>query len=181
MLDTAWPQVDDAALVQDKLELVVQINGKLRGAIKVPASASKEAIEQATMTDAQVLHYLEGRAVKKIIVVAGKLVDRRVVTTQPPTLQNIRIRKPGTGPVPTGMVVFEWDSDDPDGGERTYIVRLSRDQGQSWTPIIMNLTRPELALPLKQLSNTSTFRLRITASDGFNTTTITSDPLALSP
>ena len=115
------------------------------------------------------------------LVVAGKLVDRRVVTAQPPTLQNIRIRKPGMGPVPTGMVVFEWDSDDPDGGERTYIVRISRDQGQSWIPIIMNLTRPELALPLKQLSNTSTVHLRITASDGFNTTTITSDPLALSP
>jgi hypothetical protein len=115
------------------------------------------------------------------LVVAGKLVDRRVVTTQPPTLQNIRIRNPRSGPVPTGMVVFEWDSDDPDGGKRTYIVRISRDQGRSWTPIIMNLTRPELALPLKQLSNTSTVRLRITASDGFNTSTVTSDPLALSP
>jgi leucyl-tRNA synthetase len=75
MLDTAWPQVDGAALQQDELELVVQINGKLRSAIRVAASASKEVIEQTALADAQVQHYLEGRAVKKVIVVAGKLVN----------------------------------------------------------------------------------------------------------
>ena len=166
---------------QAQIRLLDSSNREIKSyGVKAPTgAASLSSKGKMEWVRAEVPFPCQTRAVE--LVVAGKLVDRRVVTAQPPTLQNIRIRKPGTGTVPTGMVVFEWDSDDPDGGERTYIVRLSRDQGQSWTPIIMNLTRPKLALPRKQLDNTSTVRLRITASDGFNTTTITSDPLTLSP
>ena len=148
--------------------------------VKAPTGAPSLSLEGETeWVTVEVPFPSQTRTVE--LVVNGKIVDRRVVTIEAPTIQNIRVRTPGTGPIPTGMVIFEWDSNDPDGGERTYIVRLSRDNGQSWTPIITNLTRPVLALPRKQLGKTTAVRLRITASDGFNTTTVTSGTLLLSP
>ncbi|WP_396267315.1 leucine--tRNA ligase [Ideonella sp.] len=79
LLDTAWPAVDDAALVQDELELVLQINGKLRGALTVPASADKAAIEAAAQallaSSADLQKFTEGKAPKKIVVVPGRLVN----------------------------------------------------------------------------------------------------------
>jgi leucyl-tRNA synthetase len=54
LLDAPWPAVDEAALVQDEIELVLQVNGKLRGAIKVPAGADKAAIEAAAAASAEV-------------------------------------------------------------------------------------------------------------------------------
>ncbi|HSI52006.1 MAG TPA: leucine--tRNA ligase [Ideonella sp.] len=78
LLDAPWPTVDEAALVQDELELVLQINGKLRGAVKVPASADKAAIEAAAMAalaDPELQKFTEGKPPKKVIVVPGRLVN----------------------------------------------------------------------------------------------------------
>ena len=74
ILDAPWPAVDEAALKQDEIELVVQVNGKLRGAIRVPADAGREAIEAAALDDDVVKKYLVG-APKKIVVVPGRLVN----------------------------------------------------------------------------------------------------------
>ncbi len=75
IIDAPWPQADDAALVTDEIELVVQVNGKLRSSIRVPAAADKSAIEQAAIGDANVQKYVAGQAVKRVIVVPGKLVN----------------------------------------------------------------------------------------------------------
>ena len=75
VIDAAWPQADEAALVQDELELVVQVNGKLRGHILVPASASKDEVEAAARANENVLRFTEGTSIRKVIVVPGKLVN----------------------------------------------------------------------------------------------------------
>ncbi len=75
LLDVAWPGVDEAALVQDEVELMLQVNGKLRGSIKVPASADKAAIEAAALASEDVAKFSEGKPPKKIIVVPGRLVN----------------------------------------------------------------------------------------------------------
>jgi leucyl-tRNA synthetase len=75
LLDAPWPQVDPQALVQDEIELMLQVNGKLRGAIKVSAQADKAAIEATALANADCLKFCEGKAPKKVIVVPGRLVN----------------------------------------------------------------------------------------------------------
>ncbi len=75
LLDAPWPVADEAALLQDEIELMLQINGKLRGAIVVPAGATKAEIEQAAMRSEIFLRLAEGAAPKKVIVVPGRLVN----------------------------------------------------------------------------------------------------------
>ena len=75
LLDVAWPTVDDSALVQDQIELMLQVNGKLRGAIKVPAAADKAAIEAAALASEDFAKFSEGKAPKKVIIVPGRLVN----------------------------------------------------------------------------------------------------------
>ncbi|TAF98899.1 MAG: leucine--tRNA ligase [Betaproteobacteria bacterium] len=75
LLNAKWPQPDAAALVQDELKLVLQVNGKTRGEIVVPSSADKAAIEAAAAASPDVAKYGEGRTPKKIIVVPGRLVN----------------------------------------------------------------------------------------------------------
>ncbi len=75
LLDAAWPDVDPQALVQDEIELVLQVNGKLRGKIVVPATADKAAIEAAARASAEVAKHANGAPVKKVIVVPGRLVN----------------------------------------------------------------------------------------------------------
>ena len=75
LLDAHWPQVDEAALVQDELELMLQVNGKLRGAIKVPASADKATIEAVALASPDFAKFSEGKPAKKVIVVPGRLVN----------------------------------------------------------------------------------------------------------
>jgi leucyl-tRNA synthetase len=75
LLDAAWPTVDDAALEREQIELVLQINGKLRGALTVPASADRAAIEAAAIGSAEVARFAQGRAPKKVVVVPGRLVN----------------------------------------------------------------------------------------------------------
>ncbi|ADV01815.1 leucine--tRNA ligase [Alicycliphilus denitrificans] len=75
LLDAAWPQADPQALVQDELELMLQVNGKLRGAIRVAATADKASIEQAALASPDLHKFAEGRAPKKIVIVPGRLVN----------------------------------------------------------------------------------------------------------
>ena len=75
LLDVAWPGVDETALQRDEIELMLQINGKLRGSLMVPANAEKAAIEQAAAAHEQVTKQAAGAAPKKIIVVPGRLVN----------------------------------------------------------------------------------------------------------
>jgi leucyl-tRNA synthetase len=75
LLDAPWPDVDEAALIADEIELVLQINGKLRGAIKVPNGATKTEIEQTAVEHDATGRFLEGRPPKRVIVVPGKLVN----------------------------------------------------------------------------------------------------------
>jgi leucyl-tRNA synthetase len=75
MLDTPWPQVDEAALQQDEIELMLQINGKLRGAVVVPSGASKEQVEALALACDTFVNFSGGAAIKKVIVVPGRLVN----------------------------------------------------------------------------------------------------------
>jgi leucyl-tRNA synthetase len=75
LLDAPFPQPDAAALARDEIELVVQVNGKLRSSIRVPATADRSRIEQAAIADTTVQKFLAGQAVKRVVVVPGKLVN----------------------------------------------------------------------------------------------------------
>ncbi len=75
LLNAAWPSVDENALQQDELELMLQVNGKLRGSIVVPADASREAIEAIAVKSEAFLHQANGALPKKVIVVPGRLVN----------------------------------------------------------------------------------------------------------
>ncbi|OHC16267.1 MAG: leucine--tRNA ligase [Pseudomonadales bacterium GWC2_63_15] len=75
IIDAQWPKVDESALVQDSLTLVVQVNGKLRGQIEVPAAATREEVEAAARGNENVLRFTEGLTIRKVIVVPGKLVN----------------------------------------------------------------------------------------------------------
>ncbi|MDB5749871.1 MAG: leuS [Ramlibacter sp.] len=75
LLDAPWPQVDQAALVQDEIELVLQVNGKHRGAILVPAGADKAAIEKIALASEAFQKFADGASPKKVIVVPGRLVN----------------------------------------------------------------------------------------------------------
>jgi leucyl-tRNA synthetase len=75
LLDARWPQVDEAALLQDEVELVLQVNGKTRGNVRVAAQADRGAIEAAATASPDFAKFAEGRAPKKIIVVPGRLVN----------------------------------------------------------------------------------------------------------
>ena len=70
-----WPTVDASALVQDEIELMLQVNGKLRGQIRVAANADKAHIEAAALASESVQKYLEGQPPKKVVVVPGRLVN----------------------------------------------------------------------------------------------------------
>ena len=71
----SWPQVDEAATKEDSIELPVQINGKVRDRIIVPAEATEDEIKSAALASAGVLKFLEGREPKKVIVAKGRLVS----------------------------------------------------------------------------------------------------------
>ncbi len=75
LLDAPWPEVDEAALVADEIELMLQVNGKLRGSLKVANGAAKADIEQAATAHDAAIRFLEGRPAKRVIVVPGKLVN----------------------------------------------------------------------------------------------------------
>jgi leucyl-tRNA synthetase len=75
LMGSAWPVVDEAALVRDEIELMLQVNGKLRGKIKVAADAGKDAVEAAALDSPEVQKFMEGKPAKKVVVVPGRLVN----------------------------------------------------------------------------------------------------------
>ncbi len=75
VIDATWPSVDEQALVQDTITLVVQVNGKLRGQVEMPAAASREEVEAAARSNENVLRFIDGLTIRKVIVVPGKLVN----------------------------------------------------------------------------------------------------------
>jgi len=75
VIDAPWPEADESALVQDSIELMVQVNGKLRSKIKVAADADKDAIELLAQQDENVKTHTDGKTIRKIIVVPGRLVN----------------------------------------------------------------------------------------------------------
>jgi leucyl-tRNA synthetase len=75
VLNAAWPQADAEAMVQDTIEMVVQVNGKVRGKVSVAADAAKDVVEQVALTDENVQKFTDGKDVVKVIVVPGRLVN----------------------------------------------------------------------------------------------------------
>ena len=75
LMSAAWPEVDESALVCDEIELMLQVNGKLRGKIKVAADAAREAIEQAALASPDVQKFMGGKPARKVVVVPGRLVN----------------------------------------------------------------------------------------------------------
>ena len=75
VVDVAWPEIDESALKQDKIELMVQVNGKLRAKIKVSAEAAKDAVEAEAMADENVQKFIDGKETRKVIVVPGRLIN----------------------------------------------------------------------------------------------------------
>ncbi|MDD1140979.1 leucine--tRNA ligase [Pseudomonas sp. TNT2022 ID233] len=75
VIDAGWPVLDESALVQDSLTLVIQVNGKLRGQIEMPAAATREEVEAAARANENVLRFVDGLTIRKVIVVPGKLVN----------------------------------------------------------------------------------------------------------
>jgi leucyl-tRNA synthetase len=75
LADVPWPECDESAMVRDEIELVVQVNGKLRSKINVSADADNESIEATALADDKIVTNLEGKTVRKVIVVPGRLVN----------------------------------------------------------------------------------------------------------
>ena len=73
--DAAWPTVDESALARSSIEMVIQVNGKVRGKIQVAADASKESVETLALKDSNVQRFIEEVTIRKIIVVPGRLVN----------------------------------------------------------------------------------------------------------
>jgi len=75
VIDAVWPSVDESALTRDSIQMVVQVNGKVRSKIEVAADAPKDAVEEVAKADEKVAKFLDGVTVRKVIVVPGKLVN----------------------------------------------------------------------------------------------------------
>ncbi len=75
LIHAPWPEVDESALEQDTIELVVQVNGKLRGRVRVAADSSRDAIEAVALGDENVQRFVDGKEIRKVVVVPGRLVN----------------------------------------------------------------------------------------------------------
>lgn len=75
ILKAAWPAVNEQALARDEIDLVIQVNGKLRGKITIPADADSKTVEKAALESPAVVRWIEGMTVRKVIIVPGKLVN----------------------------------------------------------------------------------------------------------
>ena len=75
LMGSPWPALDEAALVRDEIELMLQVNGKLRGKIRVAADAAKDAIEAAALASPEVQKFMDGQPARKVVVVPGRLVN----------------------------------------------------------------------------------------------------------
>ncbi|HTY99037.1 MAG TPA: class I tRNA ligase family protein, partial [Rhodocyclaceae bacterium] len=75
ILTAPWPEPLEEALVQDEIELVLQVNGKTRGSVRVPAAADKAAIEAAAVAAEAAQKFMEGKPARKVVIVPGRLVN----------------------------------------------------------------------------------------------------------
>jgi leucyl-tRNA synthetase len=75
ILSATWPEVDESALVQDEIELVIQVNGKLRGNLRVAKDIDRTTLEQLALAHEAVQKHLAGAAAKKIVIVPGRLIN----------------------------------------------------------------------------------------------------------
>ncbi len=75
LMDATWPEVDQDALVEDEIDLVVQVNGKLRGQIRVPRDADRAAIEALARANPNVQKFIDGLTIRKVVVVPGRLIN----------------------------------------------------------------------------------------------------------
>ena len=75
VLAAPWPEHDPAALIEDEIELVVQVNGRKRGDVRVPRDADAKAIETIVLADPAVQKHVSGQPIKKVVVVPGRLVN----------------------------------------------------------------------------------------------------------
>jgi leucyl-tRNA synthetase len=75
LMGSPWPTVDESALTRDEIELVLQVNGKLRGKLRVAVDAGKDAIEQAALASPDVQRFMEGKPARKVVLVPGRLVN----------------------------------------------------------------------------------------------------------
>ncbi|MCP4388625.1 MAG: class I tRNA ligase family protein, partial [Gammaproteobacteria bacterium] len=75
IIDHPWPQVDEAALVQETIEIVIQVNGKLRGKMQLDADVDRAGCEAAALENEQVQRFIGDSEIRKVIVVPGKLVN----------------------------------------------------------------------------------------------------------
>ena len=75
VVSVSWPEVDSAALEQDSIELVIQVNGKLRSKMSVSATASSDEVQAMALNDEHVLRFIEGKPIRKVIVVPKKLIN----------------------------------------------------------------------------------------------------------
>jgi leucyl-tRNA synthetase len=75
VIDAAWPGVDESALIKTSIEIVVQVGGKVRAKLQVAADADKDSIEKMALADTNVQKFIDGKTIRKVIVVPGKLVN----------------------------------------------------------------------------------------------------------
>ena len=75
LLDTPWPSYDEAQLVEERVTIVIQVDGKLRDRIEVDAGASREELEEIAVSGEKIVQHLEGRTLVRAIVVPGRLVN----------------------------------------------------------------------------------------------------------
>ena len=75
VVGVAWPQVDESALEQDTIELVIQVNGKLRSKMTVSINASSEDIQAQALNDEMAIRFIDGKPIRKVIIVPKKLVN----------------------------------------------------------------------------------------------------------
>ncbi|WP_432738000.1 leucine--tRNA ligase [Maridesulfovibrio sp. FT414] len=73
--EVAWPEFDESAMVTDEILIIIQVNGKMRGKLSVPAAATKEEIEETALAHENVTKHIEGQTIRKVIVVPGKLIN----------------------------------------------------------------------------------------------------------
>ena len=75
MTDTSWPAVDESARVRNSVTLVVQVNGKLRARLELPAGISKEEAQDAAMSEPNIMRHIDGKTIRKVILVPDKLLN----------------------------------------------------------------------------------------------------------
>ena len=75
MVDESWPAVDESALSADTMQIIVQVNGRLRARLELPVSMDAEAVKAAALAEENVQRFVADQSIRKVILVPGKLVN----------------------------------------------------------------------------------------------------------